>query len=204
MNAGIFFRFQNGVNTLGLVLALLALSPSYSWAESSAEPPKMIEGYRLIDWPQLMPKDDLDALMNPPDYLDDIEDGSLQDQIASQVQQSVAQAVDSRYQQALVSTRVVEEFDGKSIRLPGFIVPITFNDDREVTQFFIVPYFGACIHVPPPPPNQIVFVEYAKGMELENLYDPFWISGVLSTTLTENEIATSAYALKAEKVEPYY
>jgi uncharacterized protein len=160
--------------------------------------------YRTIEWTDLMPKDDLDAFLNPPESLNDIEDGSAEDQIASQVFNAAQQAGDSRYQQALVSTRVVPEFDGQAVRVPAFIVPLEFGKtQQQVTRFFLVPYFGACIHVPPPPPNQIIYGEYPKGFKLDSLYDPFWISGVLSTTLTENDTATSAYSIKVDKITPY-
>ena len=188
-----------------LVLALFSVLPPVCWAEKSAEPAGEKQStYRLIEWPQLMHKDDLDALLNPPESLDEITDGSPEDQITSQIQQSIEQAVDDRYQQALVSTRIVEAFNGESIRLPGFVVPVAFGKNQEVTQFFLVPYFGACIHMPPPPPNQIIFATYPQGLKQENLYDPFWVSGVLKTTLIENEVATAAYAINVEKIEPYY
>ena len=103
-----------------------------------------------------------------------------------------------------MSTRVVAEFDGERIRLPGFIVPVEFGEEEQIiTKFFLAPYFGACIHVPPPPPNQIIYAEFDQGFKLESLYDPFWLSSTLSTTMTENDIARSAYALKVEQVEPY-
>ena len=165
---------------------------------------QVVDGYRTIEWTDLMPKEDLDALLNPPESLNDIPDGSGEDQIASQMRLAIEQASDSRYQQALVSTRVVPAFDGQAIRLPGFIVPLQFGDDQlRVTRFFLVPYFGACIHVPPPPPNQIVYAEYDKGFKLERLYEPFWLSGVLSTTLIENDTATAAYSIKVDRLEPY-
>lgn len=171
---------------------------------------QVVDGYRTIEWTDLMPKDDLDALLNPPEYLSDIPDGSVEDQIASQMQMAIEQASDSRYQQALVSTRIVPAFDGQAIRLPGFIVPLEFGGDQQfgdaqqqVTKFFLVPYFGACIHVPPPPPNQIVYAEYDKGFKLDSLYEPFWLSGTLSTTLIENDMATAAYTIKVDRLEPY-
>lgn len=158
--------------------------------------------FQTIEWTDLMPKDDLEALLNPPSYLDQIEDGSLEDQINGQLQSQLGDKNDP-YQQALVSTRVVEEMDGKLIRIPGFVVPIEFDDNQTVTQFFLVPFFGACIHVPPPPPNQIIFVDYPKGFKLKALYDPFWISGVIKTSLVENDIATSSYRMIMAKFEPY-
>lgn len=172
--------------------------------QGQAEGVQKSESYLDIEWTDLMPKDDLDAILNPPEYLDDIVDGSVEDQLSELGQLSLPEADDSRYQQALVSSRVVEEFDGKAIRLPGFIVPLAFgSSQQEVTRFFLVPYFGACIHVPPPPPNQIIYAEFDKGFKLESLYDPFFLSGVLSTTMVEHETATAAYVIKVEKIEPY-
>ena len=161
------------------------------------------EKHRSIEWTELMPKDDLDAIMAPPDFLDDIVDGSVEDQIANQLQSAIAAASDSRYQQALESTRVVAAFDNQSVRIPGFIVPLEFDDDQMIPRFFLVPYFGACIHVPPPPPNQIIFASYPKGFKLKVLYDPFWIAGVLKTTLTENDTTTSAYSMVVDSIQPY-
>lgn len=159
--------------------------------------------YRTIEWTDLMPEGDLEALLNPPDYLDDIADGSMEDRISSQVRNAIEAAGDSRYQQALISTRVVPEFDGEAVRLPGFVVPLAFDEKQRVTRFFLVPYFGACIHVPPPPPNQIVYADYPEGFVLESLYEPFWIAGVLRTSLTENDTATSAYAIRVHRLTPY-
>ncbi|MEL0081868.1 MAG: DUF3299 domain-containing protein [Gammaproteobacteria bacterium] len=159
--------------------------------------------FKTVEWTDLMPKDDLDALLNPPQSIMDIEDGSFEDQISNQIQNSLAAASDDRYQQALVSTRVVAELDGKAIRIPGFVVPLEFNDDQTVRQFFLVPYFGACIHVPPPPPNQIILVNYPKGMKQEALYDPFWISGVLTASIHQNDLATAAYVLEMAEYEAY-
>lgn len=178
--------------------------------------------YRTIEWIDLIPEDDLEALINPPDYLAEIEDGSLEDQlpergqaspspggsttenqVAQQITDAIASASDSRYQEALISTRIKEEFKDQTIRIPGFIVPLEFDAENTVTQFFIVPYFGACIHSPPPPPNQTVFASFAQGVDLNSIYDPFWFSGTLTTSITERETATSAYSLSVDSIEPY-
>lgn len=158
--------------------------------------------FKTVQWTDLMPKDDFEALLNPPSYVTDIEDGSIEDQISSQIQNSMA-IKDDPYQQALVSTRVVDEMDGQAIRIPGFIVPLEFDDNQTITQFFLVPFFGACIHVPPPPPNQIIFVNYPQGLKINALYDPFWISGILSTSLVVNDIATSSYSMSMLSFEAY-
>lgn len=167
----------------------------------AAEPPGT--EYRQVEWTELMSKEDLDALLNPPEYILNIEDGSAEDQIGSELQSTPTSTSEDRYQQALVSTAVMEEMDGQAIKIPGFIVPLEFSDDQTTTSFFLVPYFGACLHMPPPPPNQIIFVEYAKGLKLESLSEPFWISGVLNNSLVENEMATAAWSMTMYHFDKY-
>ena len=161
--------------------------------------------FRTIEWIELMPQDDLDAFLNPPEYLDEIEDGSEEDRLSSQFQFQTPQAGagDDRYQQALKSTRIMPEFDNQKIRIPGFIVPLEFSKDQKVTHFFLVPYFGACIHVPPPPPNQIIYAVYERGITVTHLHEAFWLTGILKTTLTENDVATSTYTLNVAEITPY-
>lgn len=194
-----------------LLLALLAavastaatagdeLSGSAIEADTASNEP----GYRTVEWTDLIPEDDLEALLEPPDYIDEIEDGSEDDQISDGLQGAPASASDDRYQQALVSTRVIESLDGQPIRIPGFVVPLSFNENQAVTEFFLVPYFGACLHMPPPPPNQIILVKAAAGMDVDEIYTPFWISGVLSTSIVENDIAKAAYTMAMRIYEVY-
>lgn len=165
--------------------------------------------YTTIEWTDLLPDEDLKALKNPPGYLNDIEDGSEADQLPSQFKikdsrQTIKDnPAEKRYQQALTSTSIRPEYNGRSVRIPGFIVPLEFDDQQTITTFFLVPFFGACIHYPPPPPNQIIYAEYEPGIQLEELYDPFWISGELSTSLIENDMATAAYTVSVSTIEPY-
>ncbi|WP_287434201.1 DUF3299 domain-containing protein, partial [Spongiibacter sp.] len=187
-----------GVSQLKMLWAPLLLAASLMAAGAQAA------DYRTIEWIELMPADDLEAFLNPPESLNDIEDGTEADQIAGQLDnRSAVDVDDTRYKQALVSTRVIDAFDGQAIRVPGFIVPLEHDAQQRVTRFFLVPYYGACIHVPPPPPNQIIYAEYPKGFKLESLYEPFWMSGTMRTSLTENEMATSAYAMTVDRLDPY-
>jgi len=168
--------------------------------------------FSTIEWTDLLPDDDLQALENPPAYLADIQDGSEADQINSQLKaegaadtlSSEIKESDERYQQALVSKEIRPEFNGRHVRVPGFIVPLEFNEHQIVTTFFLVPWFGACLHLPPPPPNQIIYAVYESGIKLESFYDPFWISGRMSTTLFENDLAAAAYSITVSSIEPYY
>lgn len=180
--------------------------PTVSTTEPSSSKARKSEAaieYKTIEWTDLMPKSDLDAILNPPSYINNIEDGSADDKISSNIQSKPKIVKDDPYQQALVSRRILPEMNNQPIRLPGFIVPLTFNDSLAVTQFFLVPFFGACIHLPPPPPNQIIFVNYPKGLALENIYNPYWVSGVLKTKLVENETATAAYSMQMQSFEIY-
>jgi len=100
----------------------------------------------------------------------------------------------------MYSTKTVAAFDGKAVRLGGYPVPLETDSKGHSTLFFLVPYPGACIHVPPPPPNQLVLVRYPKGIELEDIYNPLWVSGTLKVEQVNNELADAAYALEAELV----
>ena len=159
--------------------------------------------FETIEWPDLMPPEVLAILLNPPEYIAEIEDGSAEDQISSQMKSAVNQSEEDAYQQALVSTDVNENLDGAMIRIPGFVVPLEFDEEQTISQFFLVPYFGACLHMPPPPPNQIILVNAPKGIQMSALYDPFWIEGQLSTSFQENDMATSAYAMRLQRIESY-
>lgn len=199
-----------GISLLILTLfeSSLATEPTTNQKSASAEKKKVLvelpaSTFKTVEWEDLIPLADLDALQNPPSYLYDFEDGSAEDEINSQLANAVTNAVNDRYQQALVSTQIIPQMDGRNVRIPGFVVPLEFDDEQTITEFFLVPYFGACIHSPPPPPNQIIYVYAPKGIQLETLYDPFWISGKLSTKLVENYMATAAYSLQMQSYEDY-
>ncbi|MFP6846718.1 MAG: DUF3299 domain-containing protein [Thalassolituus sp.] len=172
-------------------------------ADKSAKAAADDRVYQEIEWEALIPEQDLQALLSPPESLNNIEEGSSADQIGNDLNQQLTKQ-DNAYQQALNSTRVREEMDGKTIRIAGFVVPLEFDDDQRISEFFLVPYFGACIHVPPPPPNQIIYSKSATKFQLDNLYDPVWVEGTLTTTLTENSVARSAYSLNVDSLKPYY
>jgi len=98
---------------------------------------------------------------------------------------------------------VNKELDGANVKLPGFIVPLDVGKDGMVSEFFLVPYFGACIHVPPPPPNQIVYVKMQQGIALDSIYEAYWVTGKMQVQNKTTRLGASAYALTADKVEVY-
>ena len=97
---------------------------------------------------------------------------------------------------------VVESLNAKVVKIPGFVVPLE-GDNNTTSEFLLVPYFGACIHVPPPPANQIVYVKFAKPVPVDNLFDAVWVTGTLSTKGWSGEVATVGYSLQGIKIEPY-
>lgn len=101
------------------------------------------------------------------------------------------------------ATDSLKKLDGKLVRIPGFVVPLDdFQEDGA--EFLLVPYYGACVHTPPPPPNQIVMVEMAgrKSIKL-GLFDAVWLSGRLKIQSVESPYGTVGYTLEGMKVEPY-
>ncbi|MDH0749063.1 DUF3299 domain-containing protein [Pseudomonas sp. GD03842] len=98
---------------------------------------------------------------------------------------------------------VVKALDGQTVRLPGYIVPLEVSEEGRVTDFLLVPYFGACIHVPPPPPNQIVHVTSELGVKVDELYQPYWIEGPMQVKSTRTDLADAGYQMEADKILVY-
>jgi len=97
---------------------------------------------------------------------------------------------------------VVPELNGKLIKLPGFVVPLEVTGNK-VSSLLLVPYFGACIHQPPPPPNQIVYVKFKKPVELKSMYDPVWITGRMSLDTHVGSLARANYTMSGRAIEKY-
>ena len=147
------------------------------------------------DWLELMPLQDQKALEAMPEISHDSPegDGSFNSQGGLKQQDQNLPAV-------MYSSKTVGALNGQSIRIGGYPVPLESDSRGRSTLFFLVPYPGACIHVPPPPPNQIMLVRYPEGIALEDIYAPLWVEGVLKIEPVSNELADAAYALDAGRV----
>jgi len=178
---------------IGLSVSLF-LHGTYNLNSPLTRPAYGEEAVLAIEWVDLLSKADLDAMLNPPELTHD--SYGWEEQLDGN---SAAEA----YTQAMQSFDVNPDLLNKRIMIPGFIVPTAYNEDRKVTQFFLVPFFGACIHLPPPPPNQIIFVTYEPGVDLENFYDAHVVHGLLTNEVVNNDLADSAYSLEAEGVSIY-
>lgn len=100
------------------------------------------------------------------------------------------------------ATKLNEKLDGAFIRMPGFILPLEIGT-KGITDFILVPYVGACIHVPPPPPNQLVFARTKTPWPSDELWDPVWVVGTMRTRLQTTKLAQTGYALSVASMEIY-
>lgn len=101
------------------------------------------------------------------------------------------------------SFRTMPELDGIQARIPGFVVPIETDGRGNLKEFFLVPFFGACIHVPPPPANQIIYGRLAEPIPMVNIWDAFWMEGTLNIEEISNDTAASAYTMDVTRLELY-
>lgn len=97
----------------------------------------------------------------------------------------------------------VAELNETKVRIPGYTVPFEFGANAEIKEFLLVPYYGACLHAPPPPPNQTVFVIADEPIRLRDLAQAVWIEGTLFTQTQESELADAAYTIRVDRVETY-
>jgi len=98
-----------------------------------------------------------------------------------------------------------ESLAEKDVSIPGFIAPLE-QSDGIITEFLLVPYFGACIHMPAPPANQTVYVKAANdyGIKIEDAYVPIWVSGKMLIEDESTDIGAASYQIHNAMISPYY
>ena len=164
------------------LLALLLLVATPLWAAAP----------RDLTWSEMIPPDAPPEVPNMQPLHD-----------LSQMSDTLSAESAPAAKQDLPNAPVVNSLDGQSIRLPGYIVPLEVSEAGRTTEFLLVPYFGACIHVPPPPSNQIVHVKSEVGVKLEELYQPYWIEGAMQVKASTSELADAGYQMEAQKIYVY-
>jgi hypothetical protein len=147
------------------------------------------------DWLSLLTAHDRKALENMPEISHDTAEGDGVFTNKGGLKQR-----DKQLPAVMYSSSTVAALNGKNIRIGGYPVPLESNAKGKSTLFFLVPYPGACIHVPPPPPNQLILVRYPHGIALDDIYAPIWVSGTLKVEAVSNDMADAAYALDAAQV----
>ena len=164
-------------------------------ARAQPKPSATSAGYTEIRWDDLVPKG-----WDPMKLMKDKGAGS--NMAALQDGDPKAAALMQQLREVWDNAPTEGQLDNTRIKLPGYLVPL-----EEVaaghTEFLLVPYFGACIHTPPPPANQIVLVVPAKPAGGFRSMDTVWVSGVLRTTRSNSPMGASGYRLESAQVERF-
>ncbi|MGE8394303.1 DUF3299 domain-containing protein [Pseudomonas sp. BIGb0427] len=168
------------MNRALLLLLLLIASPLWAAEPRTLEWQQLIPAGAPVIQPQLAPLHDL-----------------------SQLSDALAAESAPAARQTAPNAPVVKALDGQQVKLPGYIVPLEVSEEGRTTEFLLVPYYGACIHVPPPPSNQIVHIFSEIGVKVEDLYQPYWIEGQMQVKASSSELADAGYQMEAEKIYAY-
>lgn len=163
-----------------IVMAILFVTPVL------AQEPKTIYWQDLLPEGELEILEELYAQQNSPTFGHNLDD-PLMDTSSSQVG----------------TFNVVEELSGQLVRIPGFVLPFEYSSSGGISEFLLVPYFGACIHTPPPPPNQMVYVTAEEPTDLGGQWTPIWAIGILRTQPQYNDLGNAAYTLEIQRWEKY-
>jgi hypothetical protein len=146
---------------------------------------------REITWDDLIPRD-----WNPLKTLQSLDLSKLEDS-------------DPRASEAMAQLRaewdrapIVPAMAGQRVRIAGFVVPLE-TTRQGVQEFLLVPYFGACIHVPPPPANQVVHVKPDRPVPEKTAQQPVWIAGVIQAARSDTAYGTAGYRMSDARVEPW-
>jgi hypothetical protein len=151
------------------------------------------KGVKRIGWEDLMPEGEEERLAQMYQ--------AQMSMLYSGAGVSEGSAADSAVQIGTFNT--VKALNGTKIRIPGYTVPFEYGADAQIKEFLLVPYFGACIHSPPPPPNQTVFVMADTPIKMKDLAQAVWIEGTIYTQTQQSELADAAYTIKLESIEAY-
>ena len=143
-----------------------------------------------LSWRDLMPEEELAAL----EALNEgTADSSLMARFTGQ----------SPVAEQMGTFNAVEDLDQLMVRMPGYILPLDYATQGEAREFLLLPYHGACVHYPPPPPNQIVYLRSPEPIEFTSLWEPVWVEGRMEIQRIDTDLAASAYAMTVRAVTPY-
>jgi len=174
---------------------LFSLSSRSQWWKFGSDDASSLDATEIV-WEDLIP----DGFVQPEnpfismsqDEIDRLMDGSAE-----------SNAEVARLQEAISYAPVVEDLDGQLVKIPAYITPLDYNAESLAKEFLLVPYVGACIHVPPPPANQILHAEVAEAIKIPDMYDPVWAIGVIRAETVQSQLAESGYRFEVKKVMPY-
>lgn len=149
--------------------------------------------YREIRWEELIPKS-----WHPEKALEGLDLTELSDSDPR------AEKAYKEFMAEWVRAPANEKLQGQRVKIPGYIAPLDWEDSTQLKEFLLVPYFGACIHLPPPPANQIIYVKMGKPLKGIRSMDAVWVYGTLSLEKNDSgSMGTSGYSMQVDKVERY-
>lgn len=152
---------------------------------------KNLDAYPELKWDDMIPADWDPTAPLKNLQLDKLKDG---DPEATKALKAI--------QEAWKKAPVQASLNGKVVRIPGFAVPLD-GSQKETTEMLLVPYFGACVHTPPPPSNQVVHVRFSKPVPAVASMTPYWVWGTMTTSLSESSMGAAGYQLQADGHEVY-
>ena len=176
---------------LALLVPLAVPAADYRVGDRLPAAKGAAKGFKEIQWDDLMPKG-----WDPMAAFKGVDLNRLQDSDPKAAE--LLAKVRIEWDKAPVEPAI----NGQRVKIPGFVVPLERKGD-EVIEFLLVPYFGACVHVPPPPSNQVIHVVPNKPVKGMRTMETFWISGTLTLQGGNSGMGVYAYRMNAERVEPY-
>ncbi len=177
---------------LGSALTVSAIGTAApAWAQTPSATKSPAGGHVEIKWEDLVPKG-----WDPMKGVAGESLGQLNDADPR------AQDMMAKLRESWDNAPTVAALDGRAIKLPGYLVPLD-ETKAGITEFLLVPYFGACVHTPPPPANQIVLVVPAKPAQGFHSMDTVWVRGTLRAARTGSPMGASGYRLEAALVDRY-
>ena len=171
------------------LVSLLGLAGAARAARAAGDLP----GYETVSWPALLPPGWSAQAVLGGLRLENMDDN---DPEAEEVLRKVRALLDSAPPNPQVHNR--------RLRLSGYMVPLQFTKQRHVTELLLVPYFGACIHSPAPPANQVVHVLPAQPVDLDTRSSiAVWVAGSMSVVRSDSDMGAACYRMSAAEVRPY-
>ena len=188
--------FYPSIKSVWLQLIMASMLTLAATASFSAEKTKE------LNWDDLVPKD-----WNPNSVFE-----HLSDEEFMALTEDEYFALREEAQKILDTAPTVDSLHGKMVRIPGYLLPLEFKETK-IKEFLLVPYFGACMHTPPPPANQIIHGKLRSEFALTELYEPVWISGKLSAIRSQKQLGESGisqtidvdtgYTMEVDEIAPY-
>ena len=171
--------------TVALAALLAACSlPAFAGQTPAAvkeKPAKTSTKLAKITWDQLIPPVD-------PVFIKRYESGDIKPQEITDYLETLGK-------------QSVGSLNGVYTKMPGYLVPLNMNEKQISTELLLVPSAGSCIHVPPPPPNQTIYVKFPKGIKVEDAgYTPYWVQGRFKVETKSSEYTDALYVIEVDEI----